>query len=84
MIRAVIAFVVLVLVLGIGGLYAAYGEIEPCRMLAVESARRMAPDAAAEPAQERLTRAATSQMTPGACLSKLLDSWGGRMAAARN
>lgn len=59
------------------GLYAAYGEVEPCRALAVERARRAD---IAIPGIEAWTRIETSQMSTGECASGLLDSWGERLS----
>jgi hypothetical protein len=64
-----------VLVFGFGALFAAYGQADPCRALAVERARR----SASGPASERWTRVGTSQLSTGACTSGLLDSWGERL-----
>lgn len=65
---AVVAFV-------FGTLFAAYGQADPCRALAVERARRSHAGAAAEP----WTRVETSQMSTSACAGGLLDSWGERL-----
>ena len=64
-----------VLAVGLGTLFAAYGQADPCRALAVERARR----SASGPASEHWTRVETSQMSTGACTSALLDSWGERL-----
>ena len=64
-----------VLVVGFGSLFAAYGQADPCRALAVERARR----SASGPASEHWTRVETSQMSTGACAGGLLDSWGERL-----
>jgi hypothetical protein len=76
-------FVALVAALFIGGLLIGYGEVEPCRVLAVEKARRASlnlPDP--KPADlETWTRVETSQMSAGQCVSALLDSWGARVTA---
>ncbi|MEI9887502.1 MAG: hypothetical protein WDN08_13565 [Rhizomicrobium sp.] len=64
-----------VLVFAFGTLFAAYGQADPCRALAVERARRSAAGALVEP----WTRAQTSQMSTGACAGGLLDSWGERL-----
>jgi hypothetical protein len=64
-----------VLVFSFGSLFAAYGQADPCRALAVERARRTDSGSAAEP----WTRAETSQMSTSACASGLLDSWGERL-----
>lgn len=84
MIRLLMSVPLLAIALGLGGIYAAYGEVDPCRVLAVEKARR------AETAQslglggvmERWTRLETSQMTTGQCTNGLLDSWGERLKAS--
>ena len=59
------------------GLYASYGEVEPCRVLAVERARRAT---VSVPGIEAWTRIETSQMSTGDCTSGLLDSWGERLS----
>ena len=64
-----------VLVFTFGSLFAAYGQADPCRALAVERARF----AAGGSALEHWTRAQTSQMSTGACVGGLLDSWGARL-----
>jgi len=64
-----------VLVFSFGSLFAAYGQADPCRALAVERARRSQAGAGVEP----WTRAETSQMSTSACASGLLDSWGERL-----
>lgn len=68
---ALFAFAVFVF----GALFAAYGQADPCRALAVERARRSHAGIAAEP----WTRVETSQMSTGACAGGLLDSWGERL-----
>lgn len=64
-----------VLVFTFGALFAAYGQADPCRALAVERARH----AHGGPALEHWTRTQTSQMSTGACIGGLLDSWGERL-----
>jgi hypothetical protein len=66
------------------GLYFAYGEVDPCRVLAVEKARRAekAIGTGIGGAVEVWTRLETSQMTTGECSSSLLDSWGERLDRA--
>jgi hypothetical protein len=64
-----------VLAVGFGTLFAAYGQADPCRALAVERARR----SASGPSSEHWTRIETSQMSTGACTGGLLDSWGERL-----
>jgi hypothetical protein len=63
------------LVFTFGTLFAAYGQADPCRALAVERARRSAAGTLVEP----WTRLQTSQMSTGACAGGLLDSWGERL-----
>jgi hypothetical protein len=64
-----------VLVFAFGTLFAAYGQADPCRALAVEKARRSSVGALAE----HWTRLETSQMSTAACAGGLLDSWGERL-----
>ena len=64
-----------VLAAGFGTLFAAYGQADPCRALAVERARR----SASGPSSEHWTRIETSQMSTSACTGGLLDSWGERL-----
>ncbi len=82
MIRTFIGKPLLLAALLLGGLYYAYGEVDPCRVLAVERARRSAASSAlpAGHGLERWARLETSQMTTGACVSGLLDSWGARLS----
>ncbi len=79
MIKAVFGFLLTVVVLIVAGLYLAYGEVEPCRVLAVENARRADNADLVTGTIERLTRASTSQMSTSECVSGLLDSWGERL-----
>lgn len=64
-----------VLVFSFTSLFAAYGQADPCRALAVERARRSAAGASVE----KWARVQTSQLSTGACASGLLDSWGERL-----
>ena len=73
----VISAPVALLLLTVIGLYASYGEVEPCRVLAVERARRAS---VAIPGIEAWSRLETSQMSTGECTSDLLDSWGERLS----
>ena len=77
MIRLVIFIGVLIAVF-FGGLYATYGQIEPCRALAVERARHMV-GSTASGIVEPVTRAGTSQMSTGACVRGLADAWIARL-----
>ena len=75
MIRLIL-FVVMLIAIFFGGLYATYGQVDPCRALAVERARHaIGSHAIAEPA----TRATTGQMSTGACVRGLADSWLARL-----
>ena len=78
MIRLLISFPLLLIIAALAVIYASYGEVEPCRVLAVERARRAT---IAVPGIEAWTRIETSQMSTGACARDLLDSWGERIAA---
>ena len=77
MIRLIIFIGVLIAVF-FGGLYAAYGQVDPCRALAVERARHEVGSHASGIA-EPVTRAGTSQMSTGACVRGLADSWVARL-----
>lgn len=78
MMRFLIHLTILVLAI-IGALYVAYGEVEPCRVLAVESSRRSAvPGAIAQPLAQ-IVNSDESQMQ---CVGDLLSSWGERIKAA--
>jgi len=82
MIRMLIVLPVLLAVLAAGALYAAYGQIDPCRVLAVEEARRAqnATGIGIGGLVEPWTRFATSQMSTGQCAHDLLKSWRDRMS----
>lgn len=77
MIRMLISFVVFLVIATLAGLFFGYGEVEPCRVLAVERARRAAIQL---PGVEAWTRIETSQMASGDCARDLLDSWGERLS----
>ena len=67
-----IGLAVVIVVAFFAGLYGAYGQVDPCRALAVERARHsVMPTGVAEP----LTRMATSQMSTGSCTKEILGSW---------
>jgi hypothetical protein len=75
--RRLLVLVVVVLALADGGLFAAYREIEPCRALAVEQARR-AEGASGLPVSglvEPISRAQTSQLSMAECSRDLVESW---------
>jgi hypothetical protein len=81
LLRLLISAPIALIVLGFTGLYFAYGEVDPCRVLAVEKARRTAHTIGFDGGGlvETWTRLETSQMTTGECSSALLDSWGERL-----
>jgi hypothetical protein len=82
MIRLLIALPVLLVLLAAGAMYGSYGEVDPCRALAVERARRAEHSIGlpVEGAVEPWTRAETSQMSTGDCAHGLLRSWRERFA----
>ena len=70
--RTFFGLVVVIVIAFFGGLYYAYGQVDPCRALAVERARQsLAPTTMAEP----LTRISTSQMSTASCTKHILDAW---------
>lgn len=72
MIRLLVSTVILIPVLAAAALYVAYGEAQPCRVLAVEKARRsILPTVAAEP----LMRMETDTMSNTQCVKSLFRSW---------
>jgi hypothetical protein len=70
------------IVLLVSGIYFAYGQIDPCRVLAVERARRAATSVGTDlgGGLEQWTRLETSQMSTGECVGGTLDSWGERLS----
>ena len=78
MIRLLISLPLLLIVVALAGLYLGYGEVEPCRVLAVERARNTAIQI---PGVEAWTRIETSQMSTGDCARDLLDAWRERLSA---
>ena len=81
-----LGFVFLAIGVAVGCLYLAYGEVEPCRMLALENARRAqalpqytSAELPAGMTAEQWSRLITSQMGMSDCVSGLLDSWGARL-----
>jgi hypothetical protein len=73
---------VTIIALAAGGLYAAYGQVDPCRALAVEQARRAEGDSGLPVGGivEPITRLQTSQMSTGGCARGLITSWGERLS----
>lgn len=81
MIRFLLGLPIVLVVLVLAGLYTAYGEVEPCRALAVERARRADVHLPfAESGIEAWSRIETSQMSSADCARDLLDSWGERLS----
>lgn len=78
----IIGSILMLIVALLGVVYIAYGEIEPCRVLAVEQSRRAESAIGLNFPEgfERWHRLATSQMSSGECMSRLLDSWGERLS----
>jgi hypothetical protein len=76
MIRNLIVFLLFVFGIFFAGTYLAYGQIDPCRALAVEEARRSAfPTTIAQVG----TRIETDGMTRPACTKSLVHSWWERL-----
>jgi hypothetical protein len=80
--RNLIVIPLVLVALALGAIYAAYGQIDPCRALAVERARRAEASSGLpiSGAMERWSRVETSQLSTGECTSQLLDSWGERLS----
>ncbi len=83
MIRALIGLPLLIVLLAAAALYAAYGEVDPCRVLAVERSRRAETDIGLHIHKlvEPWLRMETSQMSTGQCARELFDSWRERMSS---
>jgi len=76
MIRNLIVLLLFAFGIFFAGLYLAYGQIDPCRALAVEQARRSAmPTAVAQV----WTRIATGGMSRPACSKAMVVSWWDRL-----
>ena len=82
MIRALMSILLIAIVLTVGGVYFAYGQVDPCRVLAAERARRAATSIGTDlgGGLEHWTRLETSQLSTGECVSGVLDSWGERLS----
>jgi hypothetical protein len=79
MFKGIFGFLLTLVVLTVGGLYLGYGEVEPCKVLAVERERRAADAGVIEGTVDRLTAGSTEGMSATECVSGLLDSWGERL-----
>jgi hypothetical protein len=80
MIRFLLGLPIVLVLLVLAGLYTAYGEVEPCRALAVERAQRADIHLPfAESGIEAFSRLQTSQMSSGECARDLLKSWEARL-----
>jgi hypothetical protein len=80
--RNLIVIPLILVALALGAIYAAYGEVDPCRVLAVERARRAEATSGLPVAgpMGRWSRIETSQLSTGECAGELLDSWGERLS----
>jgi hypothetical protein len=81
MIRSLLALPFVLVLIAAGAMYGSYGEVDPCRALAVERARaaQNSIGLAVEGGVERWTRLQTSQMSTGECARGLLRSWRERL-----
>lgn len=72
-----IALPFLLLGVAVAGLYVAYGQVDPCRALAVEEARRTEADTGIHlgGVVEPWMRIQTSQLSTGRCARELVRSW---------
>ena len=81
MIRFLLGLPLVAILLVAAGMYSVYGEVDPCRALAVEKARRAdIPLPFARSGIEAWSRLETSQMSSSECARDLLDSWGERLS----
>lgn len=80
--RNLIAILLVLIAVALGVIYASYGQVDPCRVLAVERARRTAAHSGLPigDAMEHWSRIETSQLSTGECASQLLNSWGERLS----
>ena len=77
--KGIFGFLLAVIVLIIGAVYVSYGEIEPCKVLAVERERRAANEGVVAGTVDRMTNGSTEGMSTTECISGLLDSWSERL-----
>ncbi|MGH6872485.1 MAG: hypothetical protein ACREHE_13365 [Rhizomicrobium sp.] len=75
MIRFALGLVTVALLFGAVGMFRTYGEVEPCRALAVERARHAAHGLPVAGAIEHWTRIETSQKSSGQCARELVSAW---------
>ncbi len=83
MIRGLITTPLLLAALAVGAVYYAYGEVDPCRVLALEEARRAKDSLGGLPVESGLEgwhRLEHSQQSSGACASDLARSWWERLS----
>ncbi len=66
--KGVVGFVLAVIVLIVVAVYVSYGEIEPCKVLAIEQSRHAMPGPAS-----------TDTMSSTECVTGLVDSWMDRL-----
>jgi hypothetical protein len=80
--RNLVLLLLTVIALAAGAMYAAYGEVDPCRALAVERARRAEHDSGLPVGGivEQFSRIQTSQMSTGDCARDLVRSWSERLS----
>ena len=76
--KGILGFLLSVVVLVVGGLYVAYGEVEPCKVLAVERERMAAHEGVVAGTIDSMT-SSTDGMSSTECVSGLLDSWSARL-----
>jgi hypothetical protein len=80
--RSLIFLIIIGVALAASGLFAAYGQVDPCRALAVERARR-AEHASGLPIAdvvEPISRLQTSQLSTSECAGDLIRSWAERLS----
>ena len=85
MIARLIAGPLILVALVLGGLYTAYGEVDPCRALAVEQSRTSEKNIGGQvlgPLVESLDRAGTAQMSEAKCARRLVHAWWHRLKSA--
>ena len=83
MIRGLITTPLLMAALVAGAIYYAYGEVDPCRVLALEEARLAKHSLGGLPVESGLEswhRLEHSQQSSGACVGDLARSWWERLS----